>query len=176
MNLLAKPWPVLAGIGVFGVLTHLIPHDMGVSTVGIVSMLSAAYLPRRLLLLPVLLTVFVVDAINGFYSLLAMSFVYIAHLLAAFSISPVLKSIKPTTIFSASLVGAVVFYLVSNVTPMAMGFYPMTAEGWITCYVNGLPFLLKGIVANLIFGLVVFGAIYLVRESHAYRIAVTQRN
>ena len=184
MNLSAKPyafvfaypWAALIALSIFGVITHLIPHDMGISTVGVVGMLAAAYLPRKLVILPVFLTLVIVDAINGFYALLALSFVYIGHVLAALSVSPILKSIQLKTLCGASIISAVVFYLVSNITPMVMGYYPTTIEGWVTCYVNGLPFLIRGIFANLIFGAVLFGAIHFVRESHAYRIALTQRN
>jgi hypothetical protein len=45
------------------------------------------------------------------------------------------------------------------VSPLAMGFYPNTVAGWLACYVAGIPFLLRGIAANLIFGAVAFSSI-----------------
>ncbi|MEM7781565.1 MAG: DUF6580 family putative transport protein [Pseudomonadota bacterium] len=159
-----------------GVASHALPHPMGVSTVGAVGMLAAAYLPRKLVIVPVIATVLIVDAINGFYNLLAMSFVYLGHLAAALSVSPVLSSINVRSVALAALVSAVVFYLLSNLTPMAMGYYPNTLEGWITCYVNALPFLLRGILANAIYGGIAFGLIALIGASDARRFFATQRD
>lgn len=145
---------------VIGILTHAVPHQFGVSTVGAVGMVAAAYLPRRLMLIPVFLTIFVVDALGGFYALAAMSFVYLGHLLAAFVLPAVLGRISVSRVASAAVLSAFVFYLVSNLTPMAMGYYPPTLDGLVTCYVNGLPYLFKGVLANLGFGGLAFAAIH----------------
>lgn len=162
-------------LSLLGVATHMVPHDLGISTVGAISMLAAAYLPRTLALLPVLTTVLVVDALNGFYGALAMSFVYLGHLLAALAVRRQLRSTTVRSVVTASVTNAVVFYLLSNVTPMAMGFYAATLDGWVTCYLNGLPFLLRGIMANLAFGGIAFGAVWLVREIRAHRLAAAER-
>ncbi len=171
-----RHWSILACLSIFGVATHMLPHDFGFTTVGVVGMLAAAYLPRSTALIPVLVTVFVVDALNGFYAVLAMSFVYLGHLAATLSAAPALKRVLPRTVFLAGVFNAVVFYLVSNITPMAMGYYPATIEGWVLCYTNGLPFLVRGILANLVFGTIVFGLIWIVREQYAHRFFATQRN
>lgn len=91
-----------------GVASHALPHPMGVSTVGAVGMLATAYFPRRLVIVPVIATVLIVDAVNGFYNLLAMSFVYLGHLTAALSVSPALSSIKVRSVSLAAVVSAVV--------------------------------------------------------------------
>ena len=67
MNPAARNAFLVALLAFAGVVSHTLPHPMGVSTVGAVGMLAAAYLPRHLTMLPVLLTVLVVDAYNGFY-------------------------------------------------------------------------------------------------------------
>ncbi len=167
---------ILVGCTVLGIITHLIPHEMGISTVGAIGMLSAAYLPRYLIGVPALATVLVADAVNGFYAVLAMSFVYLAHVAAAYATRPILGVVKPSAVLGASLASAIVFYLLSHLTPMAMGYYPGTLEGWIACYVNGLPFLWRGVLANLLFGGCAFGVIWLVREIRADRFAAAERH
>ena len=176
MNQKKRNGLVLLALTLAGVTTHLIPHDMGVSTVGAISMLAAAYLPRSLLIVPVLLTVLVVDAITGFYSLLAMSFVYLAYLIAALGITSLLASVRSKTVLSAAVLNALVFYLVSNFSPLAMGYYPATFEGWLLCYVNGLPFLLRGMLANIIFGGASFLLIRLLVDNFAHRLPAAQRH
>lgn len=176
MNQHAKYGALAASLTLAGVASHALPHVMGVSTVGAVGMLAAAYLPKRYACIPVLATVAIVDAMSGFYALLAMSFVYLAHGLATLSVSKPLVSIGVRSVGIAAVVNAVVFYLVSNLTPIAMGFYPNTAEGWLACYVAGLPFLLKGILANVIYGGAAFGLIALLEKLDAHRILAPQRD
>ncbi len=167
---------IILGLAVAGVATHLVPHDMGVSTVGAISMLAAAFLPRSLVIIPVMLTVLVVDAMNGFYAVLALGIVYLAYMVAALSVTPVLKSVRSRAVLLAAVINAVVFYFISNISPMAMGYYPATLEGWMLCYFNGLPFLLKGILANIIFAGVAFLIIRLVGDIIAHRFPAAERH
>ena len=160
---------VLVALTALGVVSHLVPHSAGLSTVGAIGMMAAALLPRHLLPVPVLFTVVAFDLIHGTYQIAAMAFVYLAHLAAAWSLTPVLspvkKKISVPTFGCAAVLSAVVFYIVSNATPIALGFYPNTFEGWVTCYMAGLPFLLKGILANVVFGGVGFAGIWLARKA-----------
>lgn len=160
---------VLLALSALGVISHLVPHSAGISTVGAIGMMAAALLPRHLLPIPVLLTVVSFDLINGTYQIAAMAFVYVAHLAAAWSLTPVLspakKKISVPIFGCAAVLSAVIFYIVSNATPIALGFYPNTLEGWMTCYMAGLPFLLKGILANIIFGSIGFSGIWLARKA-----------
>lgn len=176
MNQPLKDGLLAASLALAGILSHALPHPMGVSTVGAIGMVAAAYMSRRLMLVPVLATVLLIDGMNGFYSALAMGFVYAGHLLAALAVRPVLHRIGITPVVLAAFASAVMFYLVSNITPMAMGFYPNTLEGWIACYTNGLPFLLKGIFANVIFGGAAFGIIALTGVFDADRFTATKRH
>ena len=160
-----QTYTVLLALSVLGVISHLVPHSAGMSTVGAIGMMAAALLPRHLLPVPVLLSIVAFDLINGTYQIAAMAFVYLAHLAAAWSLTPVLspakKKISLPSFGGAAVLSAVVFYAVSNATPIALGFYPNTVEGWMACYLAGLPFLLKGVLANVIFGGVAFTGIWL---------------
>lgn len=167
---------IVLALVTLGAATHLLPHQMGVSTIGAVGMLAAAFLPHRLALVPVLATVLIGDAVNGFYSLLAMSFVYLAHLAATISAMPMLRRRGIREIVLAAVANAGVFYLISNLTPMVMGYYPATPGGWTACYVNALPFLARGILANLVFGGFAFGVLGMIGYGYADRLAAPQRN
>jgi len=176
MNQRAWNGVTAAALTLAGVASHALPHAMGVSTVGAVGMLAAAYLPKRYAAMPVLATVLIVDAMTGFYAILAMGIVYLAHLLAMLAARRPLASIGIGPIAIAAIVNAFVFFLVSNLSPMAMGYYPNTVEGWIACYVAALPFLLRGILANMVYGGIAFGMIALLGKFDAHRILVTQRD
>ena len=155
----SKPWLIALALCVVGASSHLLPHPAGMSTVGAVGMLAAAYLPRHLVPLPVLVSVATVDIIIGTYGIASMALVYIAHLASAAGVVPLLARVRVLRIGGAAVVSAVIFYLISNAAPMTAGYYPNTVTGWITCYAAGLPFLLRGIAANLIFGTVAFASV-----------------
>lgn len=57
-----------------------------------------------------------------------------------------------------------------------MGYYPNTLVGWVACYVNALPFLLRGILAYAIYGGIAFGLIALIGASDARRFFAAQRD
>ena len=176
MDQSTKTGVLVVFLSALGIFSHLLPHDMGISTVGAIGMLAAAYLPRWLALIPVVVTVFVSDLYVGFYGLIGMSFVYLAHVLATLAVQSTLKRPRALTVTGAAVLNACVFYAVSNLTPMALEFYPATLSGWLTCYANALPYLMKGILANLAFGGAAFGIIWLVSISSAYRLLTAQRH
>ena len=155
-----KPWLIALVLCVIGASSHLLPHPAGMSTVGAIGMLAAAYLPRHLVPLPVLVSVATVDVIIGTYGIASMALVYIAHLVSAAGVIPILARVRVLRIGGAAVISAVIFYLISNAAPLAAGYYPSTVAGWISCYAAGIPFLLRGIAANLIFGAVAFGAVH----------------
>lgn len=160
-----------------GVVTHSVPHEWGFSTVGALSLVAARYVSGVWLLVPVLATVLFIDALAGFYALPALVVVYLAYAAAAYAVVPLMSRLAPGRFALAALAQALAFYVVSNVAPMVMGYYPATAEGWLTCYLNGLPFLLKGVAANLIFGGLTFVAVEFYRSSrYAHRLASPQRH
>lgn len=169
-----RPGLIVVALTLLGVTTHLLPHQMGLSTLGAVGMLAAAYLPRRLMLLPVLAALLITDAVHGFYGLLAMSFVYLGHLGAALINAPILARSGIDRVVIAATASAVVFYLVSNLTTMVMGYYPNSPAGWWSCYVAGLPFLARGILANLVFGGFAFGVVGMIGGLRADRIPASQ--
>ena len=154
-----RPWLIALALCVLGASSHLLPHPAGMSTIGAVGLLAAAYLPKHLVPLPVLISVATVDAIIGTYSIAAMALVYIAHLVSAAGVVPILVKVRALRVASAAVVSAIIFYLVSNAAPMASGYYPNSLAGWFACYLAGLPYLLRGIAANLIFGAVAFGTV-----------------
>ncbi|MEE8439659.1 MAG: hypothetical protein V3S07_08720, partial [Micropepsaceae bacterium] len=80
MNISIRNWLILAGLTCLGLVTHLVPHSMGVSTLGALSMLAAAYLPRHLLLIPIFITVVAADLMVGPFGWAAMGFVYLGYI------------------------------------------------------------------------------------------------
>jgi len=176
MNQHFKHGLVVVMLTLASVASQLVPHMMGISTIGAVGMVAAAYLPRRYALIPVILTVFIGNLVTGFYGLVGMGIVYSAHAAATLSVRFLSGNIAVLTVGMAAVINAFVFYLVSNLSPIAMGFYPNTVDGWVLCYAMGVPFLIKGILSNLAFGGLAFGLIALIGASDAHRIFASKRD
>ena len=155
---------VIFVLSVLGVCTHLLPHVFGFTTVGAVSMLAAAYLPKHFIPAPILVTVIISDIVIGGYGLVSMLIVYFAHVSAALAIAFLCRGEKPAYLAGAGFLNAFVFFLISNLSPLAAGYYTADLSGVLLCYTMAIPFLIKGIAANLIFGSLFFGAILLARR------------
>jgi hypothetical protein len=70
---------------------------------------------------------------------------------------------------SASLAASILFYLVTNFASWTSGLmpYPMNAAGLMQSYIAGLPFLFNGILGDLFYTSVLFGAAYFVTSRQA---------
>jgi len=70
---------------------------------------------------------------------------------------------------SATLSASVLFYLVTNFASWTSGLmpYPMNASGLIQSYIAGLPFLFNGVLGDLFYTSVLFGAAYMVTNRQA---------
>lgn len=79
------------------------------------------------------------------------------------SIGP--KSLKASSLLSGGLAAAVSFYLITNFGSwLGNPLYPQNFGGLITSYIAGLPFLLNQVLGTLVYGSLLFGAVYAVRD------------
>lgn len=81
-----------------------------------------------------------------------------------------LSRIKPANIFSMSLIGSGIFFLISNGLVWMQGFtglmtYPLTGSGLIACYAAGIPFFGGTIAGDLFYNTLLFGTWYWVHRS-----------
>ena len=132
-------------------LVHLVPHPFGVSPVGAIAIYAGAFGRHRASWLTPVIPLFLGNAITGFYDPIVMTFVYGGFLLSTVSGKLLRRQQNAGRIALAGLIGAIVFYLVSNFPIWLVGMYPPTTAGLIQCYINGLPYLGTGIAANIIF-------------------------
>ena len=103
------------------------------------------------------------DLIIGFHS--AMFPVYISFT-GIVAIGLVLQR-RLTVVYTltASLAASVLFYLVTNFACWTSGLtpYPINVSGLMQLYIAGLPFFFNGILGDLYYTSILFGAVYLVQ-------------
>ena len=80
-----------------------------------------------------------------------------------------MKKINVLTIAGYSIMSSVIFFLLSNAAFFIFDnpvyhTYPQNFNGFIDCYIGGLPFFRTNIIADLVYSGLLFGSYYLVRH------------
>ena len=138
--------------GIFLVLaaSRFIPHPPNFTSLLALSFYVPAILGIRYL--PALvLSFFITDLVIGFHgtTLFTWGSVILIGLLSKFFISNTITRI------SGALIGALLFFVITNFGVWSLGFYGYTIEGLITCYTLAIPFFGNTIVGTIIFSSVI---------------------
>jgi hypothetical protein len=95
----------------------------------------------------------------GFYP--GMEWVYGAYVVMALLASFFRGTKSPGSIAGVTLVGAFIFFVLSNFGYWLVGdldnLYPKTPAGLLECYVAAIPFFWKSFIGDAVFALVLFG-------------------
>ena len=138
--------------GIFLVLaaSRFIPHPPNFTSLLALSFYVPAILGIRYL--PALvLSFFITDLVIGFHgtTLFTWGSVILIGLLSKFFISSTITRI------SGALIGASLFFVITNFGVWSLGFYGYTIEGLITCYTLAIPFFGNTIVGTIIFSSII---------------------
>jgi hypothetical protein len=144
-----------------GAMMRLIPHWPNFTPIAAIALFGGTFLKRKDLafLVPVA-AMLLSDLIIGFHS--TMLPVYLSFIaIVAFGLI-LQKRLTVINTLSASLGASVLFYMVTNFASWTSGLmpYPMNAAGLMQSYIAGLPFLFNGILGDLFYTSVLFGAVY----------------
>jgi len=162
IELLPKIYVVLTMIFA-GALMRLIPHWPNFTPISAIALFGGTFLKRKDLafLVPVI-AMLLSDLIIGFHS--TMLPVYLSFIaIVAFGLILQHRFTVVNTL-KASLAASVLFYLVTNFASWSSGLmpYPLNIGGLMQSYIAGLPFLFNGVLGDLFYTSVLFGAAYLV--------------
>ena len=104
-----------------------------------------------------LISFFITDIFIGFHPIILFTWgsVVLIGLISKFFLSSVFSRV------SGSLLGASIFFLITNFGVWSMGSYGYTVEGFILCYTLALPFFAYSLISTFIFAAVIEGVIKL---------------
>ena len=154
---------VSTGIFLFLAASRFIPHPPNFTSLLALSFYVPAILGIRFL--PALLiSFFITDLIIGFHGTILFTWgsIILIGLLSKFFVSNIITRI------SGALIGASLFFLITNFGVWSLGFYGHTIEGLITSYILAIPFFGNTIVGTIIFSSVI--EIYLQRKALIKRV------
>ena len=69
-----------------------------------------------------------------------------------------------------ALIGAVIFFLITNLGVWTTGQYGYNLEGFLTCYTLAIPFFTSSLLSTLLFSLLIEGVLYLY-EAYKYKVS-----
>ena len=167
---------LVLGLILFATLTRIalppfFTHLPNFSPVDAIGLFCGAYFSRRMVAICIaLLSVWVGDIfINklllGHWTLFYQGFYwqYGSYVLVTLLGSTLAANIKPVRIASTCFASSILFFLISNFGVWFSGtLYPLTIDGFISCYIAAIPFYKNTLLSDLFFSSILFGSIYLV--------------
>ncbi len=149
---------------------HLLPHPYNVSTLGALALYAGAFGRRPGTALTPLIPLSLGLLITGLYEPLILGAVAAGFLLATIPGRVFLSGQRTLGFYGAAVAtGAVLFYLVSNLSVWWV-YYPRSVEGFVACYLNGLPFLGQSMVADAAYCFLLFGLHVLIEKRKAVQV------
>ena len=146
---------IFIGILVVLSVSRFVPHPPNFTSLIALSFYIPAILGIRYL--PALVISFVVtDVVIGLHSITFFTWgsVIIIVLISVYFISSILSRL------SGALLGALIFYLISNFGVWITGSYGYTIEGLIACYTLAIPFFGYTLVSTIVFSAIIESVIY----------------
>ena len=136
--------------------SRFIPHPPNFTSLLALSFYVPALLGIRYL--PVLIMCFVLtDLFIGFHSVAFFTWgsVIVISLMSKFFINSIINRI------SGALLGACVFYIITNFGVWSLGSYGYTLSGLISCYTMAIPFFAYSLISTFMFSGIIEGIIKL---------------
>ena len=145
-------------LGIFAALaaSRFVPHPPNFTSLLALSFYVPALMGVKFL--PALILSFVItDFFIGFHSsvLFTWGSVVLIGLISKFFL------INALTRLSGALLGAIIFYVITNFGVWSLGSYGYTLEGFLLCYTLAIPFFSYSLISTIIFSGIIEGVIKL---------------
>ena len=153
---------------VIAALTRLLPHPLNFSPIGAMALFGGCYIAdkRMALLLPLSTMLFsdiMLQLINGTGFHPTILWVY-----GAFAIITCIGFLlrgreQRQTIMVASLVGSILFFIITNFGQWATGYYGFGSGSLTTSFVQAIPFFRGTVMGDLFYNLLLFGSYAIIK-------------
>ena len=147
---------IAIGISLALAASRFVPHPPNFTSLLALSFYVPALMGVKFL--PALILSFVItDFFIGFHSsvLFTWGSVVLIGLISKFFL------INALTRLSGALLGAIIFYVITNFGVWSLGSYGYTLEGFLLCYTLAIPFFAYSLISTIIFSVIIEGVIKL---------------
>ncbi|MFH1462578.1 MAG: DUF6580 family putative transport protein [bacterium] len=147
-----------------GIVSRLLPHAPNFSPILAIALFGGTYLSRKIAFVLPIAAMVITDIFIGYYEFNLMFFVYGSFLLCVILGFWLKKHKKWHTVFGSAILGAVLFFLITNFAVWAFTpWYAKTISGVIQCYFLALPFFKNTLLGSLFYSAVFFGSYEMVQ-------------
>ena len=150
---------LLTGMIAAAVASKFIPHPANFAPIGAIALFGGAHFQsaRTAFIVP-LAALLVGDLISGLHPLIPLVYgCFALNVVLGFWIK---RHQSTARIITATLIGAVVFFLVTNFGSwIAFDTFPKTAPGLLACYAAGLPYFINSLLGDFFYVAVLFGSV-----------------
>jgi len=147
---------------IFGFLMRLVPHVPNMVPVAAIALFAGAYLDKRVVPWVPLAIMIISDLVIGLHNMIF--FTWGAFLLVGFLGMWLKRRRSWGNVFAMSAFSALLFFVITNFG-VWLGWYPHTWSGFVTCYINAIPFLRNTLIGNVVFTFVLFGLYELAKNA-----------
>ncbi|MFH0955758.1 MAG: DUF6580 family putative transport protein [Candidatus Falkowbacteria bacterium] len=142
-----------------GIAARFLPHPANFAPIGAIAIFAGIYLPKKWAIVLPLAAMFFSDLFIGFYAWPIMLSVYAGFIIMGVIGLVVRKNKKVSTVLGGTVLGGVIFYLVTNGAVWAFGsLYPHTIAGLLQSYYMAIPFFRNSLLGDLFYTGVLAGA------------------
>jgi hypothetical protein len=142
-----------------GIALRFLPHPANFAPIGAIAIFSGIYLPKKWAIILPLAAMFFSDLFIGFYALPIMFSVYAGFIVMGLISLQIRKNKKVSTVLGGTILGSVIFYLVTNGAVWAFGsLYSHTVAGLMQSYSMAIPFFRNSLLGDLFYTGVLVGA------------------
>ena len=146
---------------IIGFMMRLLPHVPNMAPIATIAIFAGTYLPKRVVPWVPLAIMIASDLIIGLHDV--VFYTWGAFILIGFLGMRLKENKTVLNIFGTTVLSALLFFVISNFG-VALAWYPHTAQGFINCYVQALPFLRNTMISNIVFAFLLFGSYELIRK------------
>lgn len=142
-----------------GLAARFLPHPANFAPIGAIAIFSGLYLPKKWAVVLPLAAMFFSDIFLGFYAWRIMFSVYGSFVIMGLIGLWVRKNKKLSTVLGGTILGSVIFYLVTNGAVWAFGsLYSHNLAGLLQSYIMAIPFFRNSLLGDLFYTGVLVGA------------------
>lgn len=135
-----------------GIAARFLPHPANFVPIGAIAIFSGIYLPKKWAVILPLAAMFFSDIFLGFYAWPIMLSVYAGFIIMALIGLWVRQNKKLSTVLGGTILGSIVFYLVTNGAVWAFGsLYTHNLAGLAQSYIMAIPFFRNSLFGDLFF-------------------------
>ena len=134
------------------IVARVLPHPANFAPIGAVALFGGIYLSRRYAMILPLAAMLISDIFIGFYTWQIMVSVYVSFALTGLIGLRVRKNKKLSTIVGGTVLGSILFFLITNFAVWAFGaMYAHNLAGLTQSYIMAIPFFRNSLLGDLFY-------------------------